>query len=75
MVSCIAIRTAEIDGMLQGLVKGSILIGLVVAIAAFFVAYLLNRAITEPLQDLLVVVRRLQNREFGRRVLVRVTMK
>ncbi len=67
----VAIRASEIDGMLQGLIQGSILIGLVVAAAAFLVAYFLNRAITGPLQDLLVVVRRLQNREFGRRVLVR----
>lgn len=67
----VAIEAKEITDMLYSLLHGSVLIGLVVAVAAFFIAYLLNKVITNPIQDLLYVVRRLQHREFGRRVLVR----
>lgn len=69
----ISISKDEITSMLHSLVQGSILIGLLVAAAAFGIAYALNKAITNPIQDLLVVVRRLQEKEFGRRVLVRST--
>lgn len=69
----VAMPEEEISGMLFDLVSGSILIGLIVATAAFGIAYSLNKAITSPIQDLLVVVRHLQGREFGRRVLVRST--
>lgn len=69
----VAIEETEISGMLHGLIRGSILIGLVVAAAAFGIAYSLNKAITAPIQDLLTVVKHLQNKEFGRRVLVRST--
>jgi two-component system phosphate regulon sensor histidine kinase PhoR len=55
------------------LIKGSVQIGILVAALAVGVAYILNRAITAPLQDLLVAVRRLQEREFGRKVLVQRT--
>jgi len=67
----VAVKADEVTGMLASLLHGSVLIGLVVAVAAFFIAYLLNKVITNPIQDLLYVVRRLQQREFGRRVLVR----
>jgi two-component system phosphate regulon sensor histidine kinase PhoR len=60
-------------GLLARLLRGSLLIGVLVAAAAVGVAYLLNRAITNPLRDLLVMVRRLQQREFGRKVLVQST--
>lgn len=69
----VSIRADEINRIYLSLVRGSILIGFLVAAAAFWVAYLLNRAITKPLQDLLVAVRRLQEREFGRKVLVQST--
>lgn len=55
------------------LIKGSVQIGILVAALAVGVAYILNRAITAPLQDLLVAVHRLQEREFGRKVLVQRT--
>lgn len=69
----VAIRTDEIRSIYDNLVWGSTVIGILVAIAAIVVAFLLNRAISAPLQDLLVAVRRLQEREFGRKVLVRST--
>ncbi len=69
----VSMRADEINSIYRGLVRGSILIGFVVAAAAFGVAILLNRAITNPLQDLLVAVRRLREREFGRKVLVQST--
>ena len=72
-VLSVAIEKTEITTMLQGLVRGSILIGLVVAVAALGITFSLNRAISAPIQDLLVVVNHLQNKEFGRRVLVRST--
>jgi len=64
------------EGILRiyhNLIRGSILVGVLVAAAAVGVAYLLNRAITNPLQDLLVAVRRLQEKQFGRKVLVQST--
>ena len=69
----VSMRADEINSIYRSLVRGSILIGLIVAAAAFGVAILLNRAITNPLQDLLVAVRRLREREFGRKVLVQST--
>jgi two-component system phosphate regulon sensor histidine kinase PhoR len=69
----VGIEQTEIGAMLHSLIRGSILIGLVVATAAFGIAFSLNRAITAPIQDLLAVVKHLQNKEFGRRVLVRST--
>lgn len=69
----VAISTDEIRDIYDNLVRGSIIIGFLVALAAIVVAYLLNRAISRPLQDLLVAVRRLQEREFGRKVLVQST--
>lgn len=69
----VAIKDDEITSIFGGLVRGSILIGILVAVAAIGVAYLLNRAIANPLRDLLTVVRRLQEREFGRKVLVQST--
>ena len=64
------------EGILRiyhNLIRGSILVGVLVAAAAVGGAYLLNRAITNPLQDLLVAVRRLQEKQFGRKVLVQST--
>ena len=49
------------------LIKGSVQIGILVAALAVGVAYILNRAITAPLQDLLVAVRRLQERSLAAR--------
>ncbi|NMB21238.1 MAG: cell wall metabolism sensor histidine kinase WalK [Firmicutes bacterium] len=69
----VSIRTDEIRDIYDNLVRGSIIIGFLVALAAIVVAFLLNRAISRPLQDLLVAVRRLQEREFGRKVLVQST--
>ncbi|MCK9525296.1 MAG: cell wall metabolism sensor histidine kinase WalK [Limnochordia bacterium] len=69
----VAVHTKEIQSIYDNLIRGSILIGILVAVAAIVVAFFLNRAITEPLQDLLVAVRRLQEREFGRKVLVQST--
>lgn len=69
----VSIRAEEISGMFRSLVQGSIFIGFLVAVAAVGVTYILNNAITNPIRDLLVVVRRLQEREFGRKVLVRST--
>jgi two-component system phosphate regulon sensor histidine kinase PhoR len=63
----------ELTEIHQRLLRGASLIGFLVAVAAYAVAYHLNRAITNPLQDLLVAVRRLQEREFGRKVLVQST--
>lgn len=67
----VAIEAEEVTGLLSGLVHGSVVIGFLVALAAFCIAYVLNKIITDPVQDLLVVVGRLQAKEFGRRVLVR----
>lgn len=69
----VSILKEEVTGMLRGLVRDSTYIGLVVFLAAFAVAYYLNRSITNPIQDLLKVVRHLQQRQFGRLVLVRST--
>ena len=69
----VGIPTQEIRVIYDNLVRGSIIIGFLVAGAAILVAFLLNRAISAPLQDLLVAVRRLQEREFGRKVLVQST--
>jgi len=68
-----AITEAQIKDIHSDLIRGSMQIGLFVAALAVAVAYVLNRAITNPLQDLLVAVRRLQEREFGRKVLVQRT--
>lgn len=64
---------AEISGLSQSIVSGSVLIAIVVAASAVGVAYLFNRSITNPIQDLLGLVRSMQQREFGRMVLVRST--
>lgn len=69
----VSIRVAEITEIYDRLIQSSVLIGVLVAAAAMGVAYLLNRIITSPLQDLLIAVRRLQEREFGRKVLVQST--
>lgn len=69
----VAIEEREINEMLFSLIRGSILIGILVATAAVAIAYYLNLRITAPMQDLLLVVNHLQNKEFGRRVLVRST--
>lgn len=69
----VSIGSDETSSIFRRLLRGSLLIGVLVAAAAVGVAYLLNRAITNPLRDLLVMVRRLQQREFGRKVLVQST--
>lgn len=69
----VAMPEEEVSGMLLDLVRGSLLIGVLVALAAIGIAFTLNKAITNPIKDLLIVVQRLQDREFGRRVLVRST--
>ena len=63
----------EISNMSRRIARGSILIAIVVAASAVAVAYLVNRSITNPIQDLLAMVRSLQERQFGRMVLVRST--
>ncbi len=72
-ILAVSIQANEITNIYDRLIQGSLLIGVLVAAAAVGVAYLLNRAITSPLQNLLVAVRRLQEREFGRKVLVQST--
>lgn len=67
----VAIEKDEISGMLKSLIRGTILIGLVVAVVAFGMAYSFNKVITNPIQELLAMVKHLQDREFGRLVLVR----
>ncbi len=67
----VAIERDEISGMLKSLLTGSILIGIAVAIVALGIAFSFNKVITDPLRDLLTMVRHLQQREFGRLVLVR----
>ncbi len=69
----VAIHADEISNIFWNIVQSSILIGVVVAAVAFAVVHLLSRAITNPIGDLLIVVRRLQEREFGRKVLVQST--
>lgn len=63
----------EISNMSRRIVEGSILIGILAAGGAVAVAYFVNRTITNPIQDLLGLVRSLQQRQFGRMVLVRST--
>lgn len=63
----------EITSISRSMARGSLLLALVVATVAVAVAYLVNRSITNPIQDLLVLVRSLQDRQFGRMVLVRST--
>jgi len=65
--------TDELAGMSQLIVGGSVLIAILVAASAVVVAYFVNRSITNPIQDLLALVRSLQQRQFGRMVLVRST--
>jgi len=65
--------TDELSGISQMIVEGSILIAILVAASAVVVAFFVNRSITTPIQDLLGLVRSLQERQFGRMVLVRST--
>jgi len=67
----IGIDQSEIGKDISRLIHGAILVGVLVAGLSVLVAYLVNRVIAGPILDLLAVVRRLQHREFGRRVLVR----
>ena len=67
----VASESELIPDLMGGLTRRSALIALLVVSVSLLIAYFQNRAITEPIQDLLVVVRRLQKREFGRKVLVR----
>lgn len=69
----VSMKSTEITGMSDRLIRGSLLMGVLVVAVAVGVAYLSNRTITSPLGDLLVAVRRLQNQEFGRKVLVQTT--
>lgn len=66
-----AIERDEISGMLKKLIRVTILIGLVVLAVALAIAYSFNKMITNPIQELLDMVKHLQEREFGRLVLVR----
>lgn len=65
--------TDEISSMSARIARGSMLIAVLVAASAVAVAFVVNRSITTPIQDLLALVRSLQQREFGRMVLVRST--
>ncbi len=67
----VAIERDEINGMLSSLITGSILIGFAVAVVALGIAFAFNKVITDPLRELLAMVKHLQEREFGRLVLVR----
>jgi two-component system phosphate regulon sensor histidine kinase PhoR len=67
----IGVPRAEVRSKVTQLIHGAIMVGVLVAGLAVLVAYLVNRVIAGPIMDLLVVVRRLKHREFGRRVLVR----
>jgi len=67
----VGISRSEIGKDISGLIHGAILVGVLVAGLAVLVAYLMNRVIAGPILELLAVVRRLKQREFGRRVLVR----
>ena len=62
----VAIERDEISGMLKKLIRVTILIGLVVLAVALAIAYSFNKMITNPIQELLDMVKHLQEREFGR---------
>ena len=63
----------EISGVFRNLVQVSIMLAVLVSVVAVVVAYQVNKSITDPIEDLLVLVRDLQDRQFGRMVLVRST--
>lgn len=71
LVLRIGMEESEISSAIQGLIRGAIFVGVLVAGISILFAYFVNRAIAGPIIDLLEVVRRLKHREFGRRVLVR----
>ena len=62
----VAIERDEISGMLKKLIRVTILLGLVVLAVALAIAYSFNKMITNPIQELLDMVKHLQEREFGR---------
>lgn len=59
--------------MSRGIAEGALIITVVVAASSMAVAYVVNRSITIPIYDLLGLVRKMQERKFGRMVLVRST--
>ena len=59
--------------MARGIAEGALIITVVVAASSMAVAYVVNRSITIPIYDLLGLVRKMQERKFGRMVLVRST--
>ncbi len=67
----VAAPSAIIRDATSKLIQGALFLTLLVALGALAITYLINRNITDPLHDLLLVTKRLQNGEFGRRVLVR----
>lgn len=67
----VASESAVIYDLLASLYRGALVIAMLVALLALGIAYLITRNITDPLMDLLLVTKRLQAGEFGRRVLVR----
>ncbi len=69
----VAIGADKISMTLGTFLGSSLMIAVLVALAALAVAYMISRHITDPLDDLLVVTRQLQAGDFGRRVLVRTT--
>ncbi len=67
----VAASSIAIADALEELYRGALLLTLLISLLALGVVFLINRNITDPLNDLLIVTKRLQNGEFGRRVLVR----
>ncbi len=67
----VASSSTEIYDTLSTLHFGTWILILLVIFLSLGVTFLINRNITDPLRDLLMVTKRLQAGEFGRRVLVR----
>ncbi len=69
----VATTAEEIVYSLSSLSRAAIIFTVLVSIAALGVAYLVNRNITEPLEEILEATESLQVGEFDKRVLVRST--
>lgn len=67
----VATPSTVITDDLSKLYRGAFLLTLLVGILALGVAFIVTRNITEPIHDMLLITKRLQIGEFGRRVLVR----
>ncbi|NLM25259.1 MAG: cell wall metabolism sensor histidine kinase WalK [Firmicutes bacterium] len=67
----LAVASSAVTQDIAKLYQGTIPLLVLVGLAAFGIVYLVTRNITQPIQDMLLVTKKLQQGEFGRRVLVK----